>query len=241
MQTFLPKNKPLNTITLISLVIFLLIHFFSDKIPSLVDWGQDFEDLIYRLSFSLIPSYLFYFIVVHQKSNKDKQNLKSVIKGFSENIESEYQYIIKSMIKKAFNLKSGDIYIDENGDSLNLDKIRLETFKSVLSKIKPNSRAPAVNLVEKRWFNWVEFFISKVNYIEQYVNNLILISPHLETEHIEKLYNIMNSNLVRVIKEPNFKDRKFEDDDLIYLAEFFFDFQEAIKNHTKYYLENISK
>lgn len=239
-KTFLPKNKPLNTIAFISTVIFLFIHFFSDKIPSLVDWGQDFEDLIYRLSFSLIPSYLFYFIVVHQKSNKDKQNLKSVIEGFSENIDSEYDYIVKSMFKKAFRLNNGDIYRDENGEYLDLDKVRLETFIAVLSKIKPNSSAPALNLAESRWFNWIEFFISKVSRIEQDVNSLILISPHLETEHIEILFKIINCDFVKILKEPNFTQRNFENDDLSYLAASFFSFQEATKSHKKYYLENMT-
>lgn len=89
----------LNIAMIIALVSIVVIDFYLRDVEEIVSWGSEFGDIYYRICLSMIVSYIFYFIVVHLKAMKDKENVNKFISFKVSNILNTYKTQI-SDIKK---------------------------------------------------------------------------------------------------------------------------------------------
>ncbi|WP_405127833.1 hypothetical protein [Pseudoalteromonas sp. PB2-1] len=234
--TYLPKSYLLNIIFFCAVIIVFFITFMSHKIPLYFSWGQNFEDLLFRLSFSIIPSYLFYFIVVHLKSNKDKKNLRPLVIGCSNGISNKYRNLFDAFHQNDSKLqyeRTIQFHTDET-----LSNITEEYLSKTLSKIKVNSNSPYMIFGQGRYMNWVEFITFTCNEIERDINSLMLISSHLDSEHISILYKIKSSELMQAIDGYNFKDMLMPNDSLYILHIHLYEFHLALNKLELYISEN---
>ncbi|AZN34328.1 hypothetical protein NQT65_09320 [Pseudoalteromonas agarivorans] len=220
-QAYLPKNKPLNLIVFLSALIFISIHFFSSHIPSVVPWGQEFEDLVYRLSFSIIPSYIFYFIVVHQKSNNDKKNLEPLIAGYNSRIINIHLNLFNAIHNKA-NVDMSEGHVEFHTDKT-LTKLTEESIENTLKNINIYSDSPK-RFIDCTYMNWVDYLIDNCQQIENAIDNLMLISAHLDSVYIKTLYNIKTCELIKIVNNPTFRYTPHYENTFILYKKLFHDF-----------------
>ncbi|OCL98218.1 hypothetical protein AAX29_01737 [Aliarcobacter thereius] len=98
----------LNIAFVVSLISILAMDLYFRNIPEIFSWGSEFGDIYYRICLSIVASYIFYFIVVHLKAMKDKENVKNwksiTIKNFWS-LRENYEH--KSLHKKSLVKKQG--------------------------------------------------------------------------------------------------------------------------------------
>ena len=234
--TYFPKSKLLNFIFFSAVVTVFLITFMSHKIPLIFSWGQNFEDLIFRLSFSIIPSYLFYFIVVHLKSNKDKKHLEPLVKGYSNNISKKYRNLFNSFHQKANEPQyKGTV---EYHTDYTLSNLSEEYLSKTLSELKVDSDSPFMIFGQGRYMNWIEYITYICNEIERDINSLMLISSLLDSEHISLLFKIKSSSLMETVNGYNFKDALMAGESLFILHIYVYQFHLALNDLEKYNSKN---
>ncbi len=96
----------LNVALWISILSVIIMQVFLFDIPEVVSWCSEFGEVFYKLCLSIMASYIFYFIVVHLKSEKDKENINAFIATKSFNVVGDYKSQINEFIKisgKIFN------------------------------------------------------------------------------------------------------------------------------------------
>lgn len=49
------------------------------KIPEIFSYGAETGEIIYRICLSIVSSYIFYFIVVHLKTERDRENINQYV------------------------------------------------------------------------------------------------------------------------------------------------------------------
>ena len=236
--SFFPKNKLLNSVFAVSLVCVLVITFFGQETPLIFPWGQKFEDLLLRLSYSVVPSYIFYFIVVHLKSYKDKKNLYFLLSGYNLEISLENVKLIHGIFSSAYQEKFERYYIDEHGNKIDPSNFSLKDLSNALSHINLSAKSPVKNLDNTYNLNWMDFVIKQVNSIVFAIDNLMLLSSHLDSEHIKLLYNIKTSSLVNVTKFSSIETYKPESENYVYLAPYIFDFDLSVQALHNYEMEH---
>nr|WP_306288236.1 hypothetical protein [Pseudoalteromonas sp. WY3] len=189
--SIVPKNKTLNCLFLLSLIFVLVITFFSTKIPLLVSFGQEIEVLIFRLSLSFLASYVFYFVVVHYKSYRDKKNLYPYVKGYTASILDKYEGLFNALKAEAYNDYEKHTY-------KTLNKLSIDSIEETLLLIDVRTSAPLVSAHLGRKLNWMEYLVYTSNEIEKSINDLLLVSSHLDSELIKILFHIRASLLFKL-------------------------------------------
>ena len=79
LKSLLRVRKELNIFLGISVVAVVSIGVLLRDIPEIIPKGAEIGEVFYRLSLSYIASYIFYFVVVHLKAEKDKKNISAYI------------------------------------------------------------------------------------------------------------------------------------------------------------------
>ncbi|MBH0033166.1 hypothetical protein I6F43_00450 [Pseudoalteromonas sp. NZS71_1] len=230
--TILPKNKLLNIIFAVCFLIFTLVNFFSDYIPCLVSWGQNFENLIYRLSFAVIPSYIFYFIVIHLKSNQDKKNILPIVVSYNSNMSKNYRNLFNAIHQTANKPQEKDT-IEEHTD-LTLARLTEDSIEESLHLIDINSPTPYLILYYQRYMNWKEFLKSVCDDVKKDIDDLMLISHYLDSEHIKILHNIKTSELIKITNHFNYNNLAMPNDSFWLYKRYFYSFHVELQKLEKY-------
>lgn len=122
-------RKDLGLIFIIALLTICVIDFLLIDIPELFNGGYKLGQIIYKLCLSYISAFIFYFLVVHIKQQKDKENLYSyVAKKVYMVIGSAWGLIAE--ISKASNITLAEKYPT---------KVELDI---ICKAINPNANAP---------------------------------------------------------------------------------------------------
>lgn len=72
-------DKSLLIILIFSIIVIVSIDFWLINIPEKVSWGYEFGKILYPLCMAYIASFIFYFVTVHIKNVKDKNNIRPYI------------------------------------------------------------------------------------------------------------------------------------------------------------------
>ena len=225
--SIIPKNVILNLIFLISLILVLVITFFSEKIPLFISFGQEIETLLFRLSLSFLASYVFYFVVVHYKSYRDKQNLYPYVRGYTASILNKYEGL--------FNALKGAAYNDyEKHTYKTLNELSIDSIEETLLHIDVRTSAPLFSAHLGRNLNWIEYLVYTSNEIEKSIDDLLLVSSHLDSELIKILFHIKVSSLFYLSRNLSTNLLGLKDNNFAVIKKDFYDFHLYCKSLADY-------
>lgn len=164
-------RKELLFLFFLALGTLILIDFWLIEIPEKFNGGAKIGRIAYRLSISYISAFIFYFLVVHLKNQKDKENIYSYISGKVYTIINTAKDLVNSLSKES-NVAIENVYPTES------------ELTKICSLINPNSKAPLILGRLSNYANWIQFF----NYYRERSNDA--------TQKIYLKMNFLDSDLV---------------------------------------------
>jgi len=197
-------NNTLNILLVICVILIIALKFFLDSYFTTVH-EKNFEDLISKLCFAFIASYIFYNIVTKTNDKLKKREAYAVICGLNDSIITQSSSVQKYLLKGA-----------GKDDNTNLLKMSKEDFKTLCSEVDLNAipnghQTNIANLIVHNGVNRIKFFADKI----------FTYMPFLESELIHQINQILNSKFSIFIivipykQVPNLKEFSLE------LLEFF--------------------
>lgn len=174
----------LNIAIIISFISIVVIDFYLKDIEEIVSWGSEFGNIYYRVCLSMIASYVFYFIVIHLKSIKDKENVNKFISFKVSNILSTYSSQI-SDIKKLSNSNEEKKYFE------------LEELEKLFEKIDPNAQAPLI--LGTKYATWMQYFQSHNKRTQTHISKIFAQMPFLDSELVDILAYIDDNHHFNII------------------------------------------
>lgn len=174
----------LNIAFVVSLISILAMDLYFRNIPEIFSWGSEFGDIYYRICLSIVASYIFYFIVVHLKAMKDKENVNKFISFKVSNILNTYKTQI-SDIKKLSNSNEEKKYFE------------LEELEKLFEKIDPNAQAPLI--LGTKYATWMQYFQSHNKRTQTHISKIFAQMPFLDSELVDILAHIDDNHHFNII------------------------------------------
>lgn len=170
-------RKDIGLIFISALTAICLIDFLLADIPEKFTGGYQLGQIIYKLSMAYISAFIFYFLVVHIKQQKDKDNLYPyVAKKVQMVIENGFDLI--SVLAKASNNSIANKYPST---------IELE---AICKSINPNANAPLLLGGLGNYASWVQYFVYSKNRSNEETGKILNKMPFLEAELVNILAKI---------------------------------------------------
>lgn len=205
-----------------------LIDFWLINIPELFKGAFELGQIIYKLSMSYTSAFIFYFLVVHVKQQKDKENLYSYV------AQKVYMVIgcawgIISEISKASNLTLKEKYPSK------------EELDIICKSINPNGNAPLLlGPIGNNYANWIQYFDYSKNRSNNATEKVFKKMPFLETELVHILAKIEdNSHFMSVRNLAN--SMPIRNQDITAFQSSLSDYFELIKVLEKYADKKLTK
>lgn len=175
-QYIIAVNLTLNLMLLISLVSIILIDTVFIKLPELFDGGSGLLNAYYNFCIGMVASYIFYFVVVHIKEEKDKKNIGPYIGGKSMLVVNDYERFIRAVG-----------YTNENQYPSQFE------IKRSFEQIDPNSRTPSMMCANTHqnvtWFQYMNYFRTQS---QESIGKVFEKMPFLDSELVKLLSDIDN-------------------------------------------------
>ncbi len=163
-----------------------------------------------------------------------------LILGYNQEILDGYERFNKSLFEICFQHKNNEQCFSSEGylmfDGLNRDVSNLtrDNFHFALSLIdieKTHQMRNPPNLLN---ITFIQYMILELNKIKKNIDNLLLVSAHLDSEHLNLLYEIKTSELMKEVSNDEFKYFIF-DDGLTPLTGYVYRFHLSLKNLNIYH------
>ncbi|WP_319403223.1 hypothetical protein [uncultured Anaeromusa sp.] len=175
-------KKDLRVVLLIALSIELLLEFILFKIPECFSGASTIGQLFSKLSLSFIASFIFYYLVVHLKSQNDKRNGYAVAIPLAERIICDTRSILT------------ELHIELGTSSSNED-IRLALNQLTLS----STANVIVSTSPPRYFTWLEYLASYHNNLIGTVNSIFNFTTLCDSDFIKRANDIQYSHFMYII------------------------------------------
>lgn len=178
-QYLLKVRKDLLFLLLIAIFTYILIEFwfinYIELFPGAFKVGQFFS----KLSISYISAFIFYFIVVHIKSEKDKANVNEFVGHKVYSIITCANLFIQPLLQK-------------DNPKAKFEDFDLNNLKKLLRSIDRNSKeAPyLINNENATWLVWFEYL---KNSTFDSINNIFNRYQYVDTNLIKLITRIENS------------------------------------------------
>ncbi len=171
---FTSIRPAINAIFLGAIASIIAMEGWLNSIPEIVSWGSEFGRVYYKICLSIISSYVFYFLVVHIKSEQDKENIGVFVSGKIKNIISIYKSQICAL-KKATSNTSEEVYLEKN------------EIESIFTSINPNSEAPLLMIGLGNYANWLQYLDYHKSRTQSHIQKVFLKMPFLESKLVALL------------------------------------------------------
>lgn len=188
LKNILSIRKDLSYIFLLSISIILLIDFWLINIPEYFHGGKKIGELVYSICFSYISGFIFYFLVVHIKSQKDKKNLYGYISTKTLIIINQAKSLI-TVLKERTHVETNEKYPSS------------EELHCICLAIVPNSNAPITFVPNMNNGNWLQFieYIKKMNC--ESIDRIQSKLQYLDSSFISLLAKIEDCGLFQIISQ----------------------------------------
>lgn len=207
---------------IISVVSILAIDFCLQDIEEIVSWGSEFGEIYYRLCLSIIASYIFYFIVIHLKSMRDKENINTFVSSKVSQILGDYRSQL-SEIKKVSDLKDAKTIYE------------LEEWKNLLIKISPKAQAPLI--LGTRYATWMQYFSYYNKRTQSHIQKIFVHMPFLDSELVKILAHIddcSHFSVIDLLSSVGFKNESMEN-----FADMFLEYSNMCQELDEYYKKKL--
>jgi hypothetical protein len=174
MKYLLSVNKTINLLLVVAIVSISLKIVVLDDIPELFRWGAEFGDVYSRVCMAYVSSYIFYFVVVHVKREKDKENINSFINPKIHNACAQWKPQLKDLCNAA------RVAVPDGVP----DKAFLT---NLFQQINPNSFAPLLKDVHGNRANWLEYFAYYRARVDRFISMITDKMPFLDSKLVQLL------------------------------------------------------
>ena len=212
-------DTTLNVLLLISLVSIVLTDTLFKNLPELFDGGAGLLNAYYNFCIGMVVSYIFYFVVVHIKELKDKENIDAYVVGKSKAVIHDYESVIRA-IQNKLNITSDGLYPSES------------EVQRLFAQIDPNSDAPMVSRTSRSYVNWLQFMDSYRFRSQKVISKIFEKMPFLDSEHVKLLSAVDDCTHFMVIE--NTSRTPTSNQDLSAWASTFYDYSIACKQLNLY-------
>ncbi len=170
-------RKDITILFFICIATIICIDFWLKDIEELFIGGAKIGDIIYKLFMSYISAFIFYFLVIHIKAQKDKINLYTyVAKKVYMVIGSSWGLIQE--ISKAANVSIENKYPSQT------------ELESICKAINPNSNAPLLLGNPYTYATWIQYLNFQKQRSNEATAKIFLKMPFLDTQLVKLLANI---------------------------------------------------
>jgi hypothetical protein len=172
-------------------IFFILIYDFCLlQIPEFFKGGYKFGSIFYRISFAFVTSYIFYWVNVILKKKEDKKNLSPYL--------ANKTYFIVQKTKNLFSEISS-----VSGSTFNSPYPTEGELTQACKQISPNSSARMAKVVRGLTpylapLNWIEYLYNYHIEMNEAIQKIFDLMPHLESKHIKILNDISESSFSKI-------------------------------------------
>ena len=214
-------RKDITILFFICLATIICINFWLINIPEIFTCGAKIGVIVEKLSLSYISAFIFYFLVVHIKTQKDKANIYTYI-------NKKVYMVIGSCLGLINELsKSSNINLKEKYPNS-------EELTQMFLKINPNENAPLLlSVTSNIYANWIQYFEYYKKRSNDATEKIFLKMPFLDTKLVNLLAKIDDCSHFMVIRNT-VNTMPIKNTDLTSFQNTFSDYIELIKELEKY-------
>lgn len=174
-------RKDLKQILFLAFSLYFSIEFIFNNYAEIFTNADKVGQLISKLSISYISAFIFYFVVVHIKSENDKENINEYLGYKVYSIITSAHLIIQPMLQK-FDNKARFEYLDN------------EKLSNLLTSInRADKEAPLRFKDENENANWMEWLAYLKESTEKSLSEIYVRYTHMDSKLIKILTRIENS------------------------------------------------
>lgn len=226
LKNILAVNPYLNLALIIAIASVVLMEAYLFDIPELIPWGEEFGTIYYKLCLSLMASYIFYFIVIHLKSQSDKENINAFVATKSYGVVGDYKSQIQAL-KKEVNSTISDDYLSK------------EQIEDVFKMIDPKNNAPLLLGQFGSYANWIQYMSYHKDRTQKLIQKIFIKMPFLDSKLVRLLAEIDDCTHFVVIEST--LNLKFGNNDMSAWAGSFYEYSIKCKELEEYNEKNLSK
>lgn len=183
---FLSVGKALNILLLISFLCIFSINFVFDDIPELFYGGYKIGVLVENLSLAFIASYIFFFIVIHIKLQRDREIVYRHVQRKIYLIINDAQDVIKEMAKISKTDLMGNFPTKNE-------------LLEICSKVNPQSDAPLLLSATKSRANWIKYLDYLKQRSDKHILEIYTFIQYLDAKIISQIFSIQDCSHFKAI------------------------------------------
>ena len=219
LRNILAVSPFLNIALIIAIGSIVVMEVYLLEMPEIVPWGAEFGAVFYKLCLSIMASYLFYFIVVHLKSQSDKENINAFVASKSYRVVGEYKSQLGAIKKES----------RSNIESEYPTKSEIvDMFKSV----NPKGEAPLLLGQRGGHANWIQYMAFHNQRTQDLIKKVFVKMPFLDSKLVRLLAEIDDCTHFSVI--DTIISFHFNNTDLSAWAGAFYDYSVLCKGLQEY-------
>lgn len=180
-------RKEINILVVVSSAILLLKILWLNKVPAIFSFASEAGEVVDRLCTSIISSYLFFIIVVHFKSEKDKESITPYVLTYVNRIVEECVSQLAAIQ-------------NESKISLKLDDLTKEIVKSAFAKIHPRSKTSLIIGYGNPTADWLQFMAHSQFKTIRMIEKLFIKITFLDSQLVQLLSNIDDCTHFNIIQ-----------------------------------------
>jgi hypothetical protein len=225
-RNILAVSPFLNIALVIAIGSVVVMEAYLFEIPEIVPWGEEFGAVFYKLCLSIMASYLFYFIVVHLKSQSDKENINAFVASKSYRVVGEYKSQIVSIKKEA-------------NSTIESEYPSKDELEAMFSLIHPKGNAPLMLGQFGGNANWMQYMSYHNKRTQELIKKVFVKMPFLDSKLVRLLAEIDDSTHFSVIETTI--SFQFNNADMSAWAGSFYDYSVLCKELEEYNEKKLSK
>lgn len=172
-------KKELIILLFTSLITYFLIEVVLMKFSEIFSGAYELGQFFSKISISYISAFIFYFIVIHIKSEKDKENINEWVGYKAHSIITDAHLFIQPLMQ-----------VDNK--NARFKKLTKEELHLLLKSIKRRDKQ-APYIVKDQKITWLEWFEKQKKSTQESIKEIFVRYPHLDSEFIKIITRIENS------------------------------------------------
>lgn len=187
-QYFTSVRTEINFLLGACLTTVISIDFIFSNVPELFQGAAKLGAIVDRLCLSYISSYIFFFLVVHIKSQKDQENLYPYIANKTYQVIGDGKRMNEDF-KQQTKCQLSDKYPT------------LSEVEEMCHSIAPHGQAPLIIGHLGNYATWLQYLNHSKRRTEESISKIYLKIQFLDSEYLGLVVNIQDCNLFWIIND----------------------------------------